>query len=223
MPNTPQANLRYPSLSDTPNVPTDIQELATDVDSLVIPRYATTVARDAAITSPTEGQVCYVSATGVKTLFQYSGSTWLPLRPGPYFAYKTADETIGGTTSIQNDNDLVLSLPADQSFFVKAVIAYGSPAANDFKFDFTVPSGASGNYVFDRYAGGVWIGASQVAWTTVTAVDGADLSPLYVELSGLLHIASTPGSFQLRWAQNGPAGGVVSCKQDSFLMATRVK
>lgn len=74
MPSTPQSGLRYPSLSDDPNVPEDIQNLATDLDSRIIPRFTSTATRDSAITSPTEGQVCYV--TGSDVLQYYSGSAW---------------------------------------------------------------------------------------------------------------------------------------------------
>lgn len=57
MATTPQGSLRYPTSGNSTNVPQDIQNLATDLDSKILNRYTTTTARDAAITSPASGQM----------------------------------------------------------------------------------------------------------------------------------------------------------------------
>lgn len=74
--NTPVANLRYALLTDPPNANTLSQNLATDLDHLVIPKYATTTARDLANTSPIEGDRCYVTGDGD---YQHDGTTWRQL------------------------------------------------------------------------------------------------------------------------------------------------
>ena len=78
MPTTSSSSLRYPSSSAAPNVPQDMQNLATDLDRKVIPSFANIAARTAAIPSPTLGQTC--SVAGV--LHTYDGTAWRWQRTG---------------------------------------------------------------------------------------------------------------------------------------------
>jgi len=61
MPTTSINALRYPASSAAPNVPQDIQNLASDVDNKIVPRFSTTTARDSAIPSPVAGQMAMVA------------------------------------------------------------------------------------------------------------------------------------------------------------------
>lgn len=62
MPTTPINGLRKPARSDSPDGPLQISNLADDVDSRLVGRFATTTERDAKIPSPTDGMICYVAA-----------------------------------------------------------------------------------------------------------------------------------------------------------------
>lgn len=75
MANTPIATLPYPAVGDTPNSPAQTQALATALDPQLLPRYATTTARDAAITAPVAGQMCWTTTPA--TFWYYSGSGWV--------------------------------------------------------------------------------------------------------------------------------------------------
>lgn len=84
MPNTTNFTLPYPQSSDTPDVPRDIQALASAVDTKLLQTvrtFATTAARDAAITSPTAGMVAYIDSNDVNEgLYVHNGTSW---RKGP--------------------------------------------------------------------------------------------------------------------------------------------
>lgn len=69
--NTPIAGLPWPELTDIPNAQTAFQNLANALDPLVIPRYASATARDAANPSPSDGQPAY--RTDVHGLQLYHG------------------------------------------------------------------------------------------------------------------------------------------------------
>lgn len=73
--NTPNSSLPYPELTDIPNALTAFQNLALALDTKVVPKFATSVARDSAIPSPVEGQLCY--RTDINGLQEYNGS-WRP-------------------------------------------------------------------------------------------------------------------------------------------------
>lgn len=72
MPTTSSSSLRYPASSDTPNIPQDLNNLATDLDKKVAPAFSTTSARNTAIPSPVTGQMCTVAGV----LNVYDGSGW---------------------------------------------------------------------------------------------------------------------------------------------------
>lgn len=80
MATTTQNALPTPELSEAANVPLDMQELATQLDSRLVPRFASAAARDAAITSPVEGQLAHVS--GVHGMTMYVSGAWRSLSGG---------------------------------------------------------------------------------------------------------------------------------------------
>lgn len=122
MPNTTNFTLPYPQSSDTPDVPRDIQALAGAVDTRLLQTvrvFATTTARDAAITSPTAGMICYVdSGDASEGLYTYHGTSW---RKGPGWnapwgnlpagtrALKTATQTINATSVYTDVTGLTLT------------------------------------------------------------------------------------------------------------------
>ncbi len=69
--------LYYPLLSDAPNGPSQMQQLAQSADHKIIGSYATAAARTAAITSPTTGDVTYRADAGL--LEQWNGTAWVPV------------------------------------------------------------------------------------------------------------------------------------------------
>jgi len=72
VPTTSSSGLRYPASSDTPNIPQDMQNLASDLDKKVLPSFASITARNTGIPSPTQGQCCTVNGM----LHRYDGTAW---------------------------------------------------------------------------------------------------------------------------------------------------
>lgn len=70
---TPVSSIPYSLLSDAPNANTLSFGIANALDHIVIPKYASTGARDAANITPIEGDMCYVTGTG---FMAYDGSSW---------------------------------------------------------------------------------------------------------------------------------------------------
>lgn len=64
MPTSTIGQLRYPLLTDAVDVPGDMTDLVTDLDTRVIPRFAGTAARNTAIPAPVSGQIAYVTGLG---------------------------------------------------------------------------------------------------------------------------------------------------------------
>lgn len=83
--NTPKAGLSYPSLADPPNVPANLQTLTTELDGMVIPKYASAVAMTTANPSPTNGDMCFRS--DLNAYMTYSGSAWVQAFAGAFATY----------------------------------------------------------------------------------------------------------------------------------------
>jgi hypothetical protein len=106
MATTTQGSLRYPTSGNSTNVPQDIQNLATDVDSKIVNRYATTTARNAAITSPVNGQLAFTGGQ----LYLYSDSLWRLLPKA------VAGGSLGVTLSAGGDVNITHGLGATPTY-----------------------------------------------------------------------------------------------------------
>jgi hypothetical protein len=117
---TTPSGLYYPGLSDAPNGPSQMQQLAQSADTKVIPAFATAAARNAAITAPTDGQPTYRQDTN--TIEVWNGAAWDPFRPGPTFQTllfapgANADTPGSGTATWVTLGNVTVPLWATQCF-----------------------------------------------------------------------------------------------------------
>lgn len=125
MPTTP-GGLRYPASSASPNVPADIQNLATDTDSRIIPRYATTTARDTGIPSPVDGQV--VSIAGKLQL--RTGGAWMGLTKGVVGGIASVGLSSGGDVNITHGLGATPTMAWVQVVGITGAAQYGKAQLN---------------------------------------------------------------------------------------------
>lgn len=131
-----------PELSDVPNIETAVGNFADAVDSRVIPIFATTGARDTAISAPSFGMHAAVSGTG--EVYYYNGTAWVSAVPRTI--YKTSNETVTSSTTLQNDNDFFLSVEANALYVVELdlFLTGNGGGTGDFRSLWTFPSGSVG-------------------------------------------------------------------------------
>ncbi|MFI6281517.1 hypothetical protein [Streptomyces sp. NPDC050988] len=91
---TPLGSLPYPQPADAANIPVHIQSLAEAVDGRTVLRFADGAARDAKVTAPVAGMLCWLSTP--KQYWYYTGSVWSQLAPAPVHK---ANSTVGTTAS----------------------------------------------------------------------------------------------------------------------------
>lgn len=75
--------LRYPLPADPNDPPTDFKNLADDVVTRTNMRFASTGARDAAVTSPVAGMECFVGSGSTAIKYIYFNGAWKALYQGP--------------------------------------------------------------------------------------------------------------------------------------------
>lgn len=121
--NTTISGLPYPELTDIPNAQTAFSNLATALDSIVIPRYATSTARDTAIGSPGDGQHLYRQDIHVPQY--YSAVTGGYVSPGMVLLQRV---TLGADTASVTFS----SIPGDFSHLhVKMMARSANASGND--------------------------------------------------------------------------------------------
>lgn len=208
-----------PTLTDAPNINASIQPMAEDIDTLLVPRFATLAARNAAITSPANGMLCWVDETGELYL---RNTTWISAKPR--FIMKTSPENRTNST-YANDAQLSISVEANSVYLVRMLILItGTSGTGDFKMDFVIPAGAGpgpsgtaaqggGFYTYNtsdlltlgdlNTTTGMFAGTAASVWR-----------PIFAET--VFATAGTAGTLQLQWAQ-GTTSGTTTVGEGSYL------
>lgn len=118
---------------------------------------------------------------------------------------KTADETVSGTTTLQDDDELFFSLDANSTYSImfEAIISRANTTAGTtWSIQWTVPSGAVGSYYTT--------GSPQLVATALGIspnFNASSTGPLFITIKVAVKTSSTSGTMQLKW---GLAGGTES-------------
>lgn len=136
----------------------------------------------------------------------------------PVVIYKNADESVTTSTTLQDDDNLLFSIGAGDTWFFQAdIILFSTSGAPDFKFTFVGP--ASVTISFAGAASG--LGAT----VPVTAGGGTGTADITGSVASVLHItgsidntAGSSGTFKLQWAQNVSNAAATMVKAGSSLV-----
>jgi len=147
----------------------------------------------------------------------------------PLYARKTADETVNGSASLQNDDHLAIVLAASATYEIDVQLFYSSASTPDIKFALTFPTGATcswapigyksdGTNFEAEFRTSTW----QAASGTSNAVAGTAATYDAALIKGIIRVGSTAGTLQVQWAQNTSNGSNTTVKADSSLVARRL-
>jgi len=110
---------------------------------------------------------------------------------------KSADETVNNSAVLQNDDELKLTVGANEVWVFSLYIPHYATATPDFKMGFTIPAGAT--FRWNTGAGGTWVWKE----SDTVAVAGSDALPERgCFVTGYIDTAGTAGTLQFTWAQN---------------------
>lgn len=144
----------------------------------------------------------------------------------PKVAIKTVNESVTSSTTLQNDDELFLSLAANATYLIIAYIRFDGSTTGDFKWQWTMP--ASGTARFGDLHQRVpetdsTAGVTDLLQTDIGAIGcngaGATL-PLFQ--IGNATTAGTAGNLQLTWAQNTSNATATRVLTSSLLIAFRI-
>jgi hypothetical protein len=177
---------------------------------LVLPRSATQPS------APVAGETYF--DTDSNEPFYYNGSAWEPMH-GPFITRKAADQTIDSTT-LANDNHFSFSIAANEIWRFHFLPL----AADDFKYGFSLPVGASGRHAYfvngelsndidNEYESDITVGQNPSLVDSTTAL---------VTIDGFVVNGANAGTFQFQWAKNGDAGGGLTLLANSTMDRVRL-
>ncbi|MFG2269145.1 hypothetical protein ACGFNY_05145 [Streptomyces chartreusis] len=149
-------------------------------------------------------------------------------------AYKATGTTRSSTTTFADDPDLTIALEANATYWVEMYIKYAAVTAEQFKTNWTVPSGATGgrarhglsSSVNDTTAGGPF---GDGAWghhgftTTLTyGTRNSASNQVFAYEIGFVTTSTTAGNVALSWAQNASGATGTSVSAGSYMRAKRI-
>jgi hypothetical protein len=171
-------------------------------------------------------------ASGAKVTVRHDGTSWQLVSGGTAvlgtaatkditglseieLVRKAADETVNNSTTLQDDDEIVAALAANENVHFQLHLRINSGTTPDLKIAFTVPSGAT--VAFTAHPSG----------STEATGSGTSLSLVALganqALSIVGHVANgaTPGNLQLQWAQNTSDVSDSKVLSDSYLIVWR--
>ncbi|MBD9700637.1 hypothetical protein IHE56_00730 [Streptomyces sp. ID01-12c] len=149
------------------------------------------------------------------------------------FVRKTADESVTSSTTLQNDNELVLAVSANctYAFRVWLLATDATDANGDIKFAFTFPASAVCHFsgrgphtllASGAFGDGEYIGRNTATSGSTVASYGLTTSVIGIEITGLLIVGANAGNLQLQWAQNTSDANATTVQAGSFMTLERV-
>lgn len=155
----------------------------------------------------------------------YDGFLWKSLTGGgsgigtPFVSKtKTANETVTATTTFQDDDQLFFAVGANETWNFRFVVQGNAPAAADFKFAVTAPSGATCTVSYSDPEGATSV-ANLGCGVTTGLVPGNGAADTY-EIIGSVANGATAGNVRLQWSQQ-VASGTTTVYTGSYVEASR--
>jgi len=149
-----------------------------------------------------------------------------------YLIRKTADETVNNSTALQDDDDFILPLAANEVWLVELFLLQQSPSnASDFKMGWTYPVGCTISWGSPNEVGSntsQWEIASVGAVATVVKIQTDTLGAGTGNFTQAIHITAivvngaNAGNLVFQWAQNTATVEDTKVLENSILKAHRL-
>ena len=149
----------------------------------------------------------------------------------PDVVRKTADESVTSSATLQNDNELFVTIGATGTYLIELTL-YALSAANaagDIKVAFTFPTGtmhfsgwaADSGLASGAIQTGVWVAKLSAISGTDTFDSGLSTAALGINIHGIFTATAT-GTLQVQWAQLASNANASTVKAGSHMVVRQV-
>lgn len=139
-----------------------------------------------------------------------------PGNGGPTIVRKTADETVNNSTTLQNDDHLLLAVAANEIWFISVFFIFNSTSVADLKYAFSLPTGATAQK--QHLLSAVATPSDATTATKLSGEGAIRWSRVYVLYIG----GANAGNVQLQWAQWLAEASDTQVLTNSFILAWKV-
>lgn len=145
------------------------------------------------------------------------------------FKRKTATESVTSSTTLQNDDDLVLAVEANSTYLLDMMLFYDGATAGDFKMSFTGPTGYSVDYHHTGAATALAGTSGDIDYRLIVETDTLGVgangagTTLVIHVMGIVVIDATAGSLQLQWAQFASSATATRLFANSYMYLRKVE
>lgn len=163
-------------------------------------------------------------ATDTRALSYDNGSAWVEIQIAPTVKNKTSDETVNNSTTLQDDNDLVVAILANETWVVEMTLLVTTDAGADFKLQVNGPSGASGyvTAITPRYEAGAPANLVSGGAALGSPISIASTATSYtIKVTAVVRNGANAGNITLQWAQDTAVVADTKVLTDSYLVAMR--
>ena len=163
-------------------------------------------------------------ATDTKALSYDNGSAWVEIQIAPTIKNKTADETVNNSTTLQDDNDLVVAILANETWIVEMVLLVTTDIGADFKLQVNGPTASAGyvTAITPRYEAGAPANLISGGAALGSPISLAGSATAYtVKVTAIVRNGANAGNITLQWAQDAAVVADTKVLTDSYLVAMR--
>lgn len=141
----------------------------------------------------------------------------------PVVKYKTANEVVNNSTTLQNDDHLFWSTVANGVYTMDLNLFYDSGTTPDFKFDWTYPVGTTFDWGAIYYnLAGTLTTSGTFTEATVGAVGGLGVGTVVMlKASYVFVMGPSDGTLQMQFAQNTANASNTTLFTGSYGVLTR--
>ncbi len=190
---------------------------------------ASSSAADRIWTLNSTGDIVISGKAAVRMIYDAADSRWLVISSsttvstsstGVITVKKPTDQSVTSSTTLVNDNDLKISINANDSMIVEGYLhTYCSSHWPHIQIAWTIPAGASmdiGSYIDDVSLG------SHETFTltssgTSTGTINTNSGTVPIHFWGVVITGSTAGTIQLKWAQAVSSSTPMTVKANSYM------
>lgn len=120
---------------------------------------------------------------------------------------KSATESVTSSTALQDDDELQFAVTLGTSYYFELVLLYdavGGSGTPDIKHDCALNGGATFSLAWRQHVGVSTAGAIQAGEVAdmTTLITNGTATPRMLQMTGSFTVATSGGTFVLRWAQN---------------------
>jgi len=132
----------------------------------------------------------------------------------PVLVYKSADETVNNSTTLQDDDELLFAVAANEVWAFKLIFNFNSGTTPDIKYAFSIPAGAT----IDGYS----LDVGSVNESSVINSSGGGANTRVAVLHANIINSTTAGNMQIQWAQNTQDASDTTVLKGSYIIAHKL-